>query len=98
MKNIRKPALLFGLCSHIVFFLALFLLAYDHPSGIWVMYAGLILGAIYWIWTIIEVSNANADELKKYQKSFWLILVISIPMFGALLYHVMHQRRGRITA
>ena len=55
----------------------------------------LIIGAIYWIWTIIEVSSAGNDELKKYQKSFWLILVIAIPMFGALLYHLVHQRQKK---
>jgi 4-hydroxybenzoate polyprenyltransferase len=98
MKNLKKPSFIFGLCSHIVFLVALFLMANDNPSGTWVMYAGLVMGAIYWIMTIIEVSSAGNDELKKYQKSFWLILVVAIPMFGALLYHLVHQRRRKIAA
>ena len=96
MRNLKKPNFIFGLCSHVVFLIALLLMANDFPNGIWVMYAGLAMGAVYWIWTIIEVGNAGTDELKKYQKSFWLILVICIPMFGALLYHFAHQRKRKI--
>ena len=73
-------------------------MANDYPYAVWVMYGGLVMGALYWILTIIEVSSAGADELKKYQKSFWLILVVAIPMFGALLYHLVHQRRRKIAA
>lgn len=98
MKNIKKPSFIFGLGSHIVFVIALFLMANDYPYATWVMYGGLAMGAIYWILTIIEVANAGPEELKKYQKSFWLILVVAIPMFGALLYHIMHQRRRKIAA
>jgi hypothetical protein len=98
MKNLRKPSFILGLSSHIVFLVALFSMANNYPYSIWVMYGALAMGAIYWILTIVEVANAGSDELKKYQKSFWLILVICVPMFGALLYHVMHQRRRRIAA
>ena len=98
MKNLKKPSFIFGLSSHIVFVIALFLMANDYPYALWVMYGGLAMGAIYWIWTIIEVANAGSEELKKYQKSFWLILVIAIPMFGALLFHLMHQRPRKIAA
>jgi hypothetical protein len=98
MKNLKKPSFIIGLASTIVFVVGLLLMANDHTSGLWVVYAGLGMGIIYWIWTIIEVSNAGTDELKKYQKSFWLILVVAIPMFGALLYHIVHQRRRKIAA
>jgi hypothetical protein len=98
MKNLKKPSFILGLLSHVVFLAALLLMANNNPYGTWVMYAGLALGAIYWIWTIIEVSSAGQEELKKYQKSFWLILVVAIPMFGALLYHIAHQQRRKITA
>lgn len=98
MKNLKKPSFILGISSHIVFLIALMLMANQYPDAQWVMYGGLVMGAIYWIWTVIEVSTAGTDELKKYQKSFWLILVIAIPMFGALLYHLVHQRRRKIAA
>jgi hypothetical protein len=98
MKNLRKFLFILGIISHVIFIIALFLMANDYPHAIPVMYGGLALGAIYWILSIIEVSGAGPEELKKYQKSFWLILVIAIPMFGGLLYHFTHQRRRKIAA
>lgn len=98
MRNLKKPSFIFGLISHIVFLIALILMANNYPYATWVMYGAFAMGAIYWIWTVIEVSSAGNDELKKYQKSFWLILVIAIPMFGALLYHFAHQQRRKIAA
>ena len=68
MKNIKKPSFIFGLGSHIVFVIALFLMANDYPYATWVMYGGLAMGAIYWILTIIEVANAGPEELKKISK------------------------------
>ena len=97
MKNgIKKPSLLFAILSNLVFFLGLLLMAGEYENSQYVLYAGLIMGAIFWVWSIIEVGGT--DEIKKYQKTFWLIIVISIPMFGALLYAIMHQRRNKIAA
>lgn len=98
MRNLKKPSFILGLISHIIFIIALFLMANQYPYATWVMFGSLAIGAVYWIWTIIEVSSAGNEELKKYQKSFWLILVVAIPMFGALLYHLAHQRRRKIAA
>ena len=98
MKNLRKILFILGIISHIIFIIALFLMANDYPYAISVMYGSLALGAMYWVLSIVEVSGAGPDELKKYQKSFWLILVIAIPMFGGLLYHFAHQRRRKIAA
>ena len=98
MKNLRKFLFILVIIGHVIFIIALFLMANDYPYAIPVMYGALALGAIYWILSIIEVSGAGPQELKKYQKSFWLILVIAIPMFGGLLYHFSHQRARRIVA
>ena len=94
MKNVRKPSLVFGLIVTAVFFIGFFLFASENPNGIYVIYAALALGAIYWIWSIIEVTSA--DDLKKYQKTFWLIIVVAVPFFGAFLYNIMHQSRNKI--
>jgi len=53
-----------------------------------------VAGAIFWIWIIAHV--AGNDELRGYQKMFWLIIVISVPVMGGFLYLIMHQRRNRI--
>jgi hypothetical protein len=94
MRNLKKPAFYFGIATHVIFFLGLGLYIQGYSS--YVMYAGLVLGLVFWIWSIIEV--INADDLKRYQRNFWLILVIAVPMFGGLVYYILHQRRGNIAA
>ena len=96
MKNVRKPSLIFGLITAAVFFIGFFLMASENENGNYILYAGLGLGAIYWIWSIIEV--ASAGDLKKYQKTFWLIIVVAVPFFGALLFNILHQTRNRMVA
>lgn len=54
----------------------------------------LLLGAIYWLWILLDLIN-NAD-MRRFQRRFWLILVISVPFFGAILYQIMHQRPDKI--
>lgn len=94
MKNVRRSSLIFGIIITIIFFIGFFLMASESPSGTYVLYAGLALGIIYWIWAIIEVIGAN--DLKKYQKNFWLIIVVAVPFFGAFLYNIIHQSRNKI--
>jgi hypothetical protein len=94
MKNVRRPSLIFGLIVTAVFFIGFFMFASETRNGEYVLYAGLVLGAIYWIWSIIEVTGA--DDLKKYQKTFWLIIVVAVPFFGAFIYNIMHQSRNKI--
>lgn len=96
MKNYRKPSLISGLVIAALFFIAFFMLAGGDNRGYYVMYGGLFLGGLYWIWSIIEVSGA--DDLKKYQKTFWLIIVVAVPFFGALVFNIMHQSRNRMVA
>lgn len=92
MINKRKPTLISGLVIAAVFFIGFFMIAGGNESGDYLLYAGLILGVIYWIWTIWVVSNT--DDLKKYQRSFWLIIVVAVPFFGALVYNILHRTRN----
>ena len=96
MNNVRKPSLIFGLITTAVFFIGFFLMASENENGAYILYAGLGLGVIYWIWSIIEVASAN--DLKKYQKTFWLIIVVAVPFFGAFLYNILHQTRNKMVA
>jgi hypothetical protein len=38
----------------------------------------------------------NKNDLKPFQKRFWLIAVIAAPAIGGLLFYIMHQKAGRI--
>lgn len=59
-----------------------------------VIMIGAILSVVYWIWVAFEVYLSH--HLRYYQKVFWLIVVISVPYFGALIYQLMHQSRNKI--
>jgi hypothetical protein len=94
MLNLRKPAFIFILIGLVVFFLGLYLLTEDQKTGLTLMYVGIGIAVIYWIWSIIDVLSTN--DLKPFQKKFWLILVFLVPAFGGALFHVMHQRSKKI--
>jgi hypothetical protein len=94
MLNLRKPAFIFNLIGVILFFTGLYMLTENSATGTILMYIGLGMAVIYWIWSVIDV--LTADDLKPFQKKFWLIIVLIIPAFGGALYHIMHQRSKKI--
>ena len=96
MKKIRKPSIILGLIIMAIFFIGFFMLASESRYGEYFLYAGLVLGAIYWVWSVIAVSAT--DDLKKYQKTFWLIILVAVPFLGALIYGILHQSRNKMVA
>ena len=89
-----KPVFIFGCLSVLIAFIGFVMLHADNPAGQYVYYVGLAMGGIFWMWNIAHV--ASSDELRNYQKMFWLIIVISIPVLGGFIYLFMHQRRNKI--
>ena len=94
MKNLSKPIFIFGCISILISLVGFFMIRSEDPAAMYVYYTGLAFGGVFWIWSIIHVSGSH--ELRGYQKMFWLIVVISIPVLGGFLYLLMHQRRNRI--
>lgn len=94
MLNFRKPALIFNITGVLIFLIGLFMQQKQSYGGETLMYIGLSMGVIYWFWAIIDV--VKADDLKPDQKKFWLIIVITVPVLGGTLYHIMHQSRNKI--
>ncbi len=94
MLNLRKPAFIFILIGFVLFFIGLYMLTENPETGTILMYIGLGMGVIYWIWSVIDI--LTADDLKPFQKKFWLIIVLIVPAFGGAFYHLMHQRRNKI--
>jgi hypothetical protein len=94
MLNLRKPAFIFSVIAIVLFFLGLYMLTEDQKTGSMLMYIGLGMAAIYWIWSVIDVLTTT--DLKPFQKKFWFIIVLLVPAFGGALYHLMHQQRKKI--
>ena len=65
-----------------------------YNGGEMITYGGLLLLGIFWIWSIFDVVSAH--DLRRYQKMFWLIITVSVPAMGGLLFYLMHQKPNRI--
>lgn len=95
MKNLRHPAFFLGILTIIVTFIGIGTKAYGYRGGDYMLIAAAVLGGITWIWAIIDVVGKN--DMKPFQKRFWLIAVIAAPVIGGLLFYTMHQKAGKIT-
>jgi hypothetical protein len=95
MKKMRHPNFIFGIFSLIMVFIAIALKANSYRSGDYVLIGSVVLGAIHYIWSIIDL--VNRKDLKPFQKRFWLIAVVAVPALGSLVFYVMHQKRDKLT-
>lgn len=89
-RNIYHPAFIIGLVSYLVLILAVVFRGYGYSWADYVFGIAVGLGAVHWIWSIIDVfSNRHLD---KRSKPFWLILVMLIPPLGGMVYYAMKNR------
>lgn len=93
MKNLSRPAFILAMIGTALILVGLLALP-RYALGTYIMYAGFLIAGIFWLWAIWDV--LTADDLKYYQKMFWLILTVSVPVMGGLLFYIMHQKRNRI--
>jgi hypothetical protein len=95
MKNMRHPNFILAVVSLIVLLVGIGFKSNGFRSGDYIIIASVVLGAIHWIWSIIDVIGRT--DMKPFQKRFWLIAVIAAPAIGGLIFYIMHQRRNRLT-
>ena len=95
MKNLKKPSFITFFTGVVVLFAGLALKTSGNASSHFLIVAGLGLMGIFWIWSIVIV--LSAADLKAFQKRFWMIAVIAVPVLGGLVFHIMHNKAGRIT-
>lgn len=95
MKNMKHPSFILAVISIVVLFIGIGLRTngYNRTGDI-VIISSVVLGAIHWIWSIIDVNNRH--DLKPQQKKFWRIAVIACPVLGAMLFYTLHQRANKI--
>jgi hypothetical protein len=94
MANIRHPNFIIALVAVFLSILAIgFRANRDNSTGDVLLISAVVLGAVHWIWSIIDV--ARTDTLEGSQKKFWLIAVICIPL-GGMFYYLLHTKRNTI--
>lgn len=93
MKNLTRPAFILAMIGTALILIGLLALP-QYEIGTYIMYAGFLIAGIFWLWAIWDVIAAH--DLKYYQKMFWLILTVSVPVMGGLLFYIMHQKQNKI--
>jgi hypothetical protein len=92
MNSIRHPNFIIGMISFILLFFGIGLLANGYAGGDYVLGAAVLLGAIHWIWSIIDVIKDYRTNIRsENSRIIWVILVIIIPPIGGMLYYVMSK-------
>jgi len=94
MKNLKKPSFLTFVAGVAILFTGLALKTSGSGISHILILIGLALIGIFWIWSIALV--LSAPDLKPFQKRFWMIAVIAVPAMGGLVFHIMHNKAGRI--
>lgn len=94
MKNLRHPNFILAIISALILFIGVGMKAMGYRGGDVVLIAGGLLAGVHWIWAIIDVINLG--DMKPYQKRFWLIAVIAVPVFGAMVFYTLHQEKDKI--
>ena len=94
MKNLRHPNFILAIISAIILFLAIGMKSSGNQAGDILIIIGAALAGIHWAWAIIDV--INRDDMKNYQKRFWLIAVVAVPVFCAMVFYGLHQERDKI--
>ena len=94
MKNLRHPNFILAIVSAIFLFAGIIMRANGYRGGDYVLVAGTLLAGIHWIWAIVDVINRT--DMKPYQKRFWLIAVVAVPVFGAMVFYGLHQEKDKI--
>lgn len=94
MQTFKHPNFILGILSFIVLFVGIALRANSYNHSDYVIGSAIVLGAIHWVWGIIEVSGTKT--LKPSQRKFWLIIVIIVPPLGSMIYYIMHTRNNQL--
>jgi hypothetical protein len=93
-KNITHPSFLIGATSFVLFILGIVLRANNYVFGDKIIFRAIVLGAIHWVWSMLDV--VTGYDLSPDSKSFWLILVMLVPPMGGMIYYIMKRKNIRL--
>jgi hypothetical protein len=96
MKNLKHPNFILAIISALVLFFGIGMQANGYFAGDYILGAGALLAGIHWIWAIVDVIGRKHEDLKNFQKRFWLIIVVAVPVFGAMVFYGLHQEGDKI--
>jgi hypothetical protein len=93
-KNMLHPAFIIGVLSFLCLLIGVIINGQNHMAGKDILIAGVVLGFIHWVWSIVDVfTNHNLDSRSRV---FWSTLVIIVAPIGGMLYYMMKSKVVRI--
>ncbi len=95
-KGLRKPIFFLAILASILLAIGFALQNNDGNYGRYFIYASAAVFVLCWLTSIADV--IQADDLRFFQKEFWLIIVISVPFLGGLFYLLMHRKPNKIVS
>ena len=92
MHDIKHPNFILGIVTFILLIVGVGILANGYAAGDYVIGSSILLGAIHWIWSIVDViKDFRTDTRSENNRIIWVILVILIPPVGGILYYAMSK-------
>lgn len=93
MNDIKHPNFILGIISLLLLISGIALYSYRYAIADYIIGAGVVLGAIHWVWGIIDVlKHHNSHVHKENRNIIWVIMVIVLPPVGGILYYAMAKQ------
>ena len=94
MKNLKHPNFILAIVATIVLFMGVGMNGNGQDKGVYMLGLAALLAGIHWLWAIVDVISRH--DLRPFQKRFWLIAVVAVPVFGALVFYGLHNEKDKI--
>lgn len=91
MKIPSHPNFILGAISLVLLIIGVGIRANGFAAGDYVLGAAVLIGAVHWIWSIVDVFKNYRVHSRSENRIIWIILVIIIPPLGGMLYYMMSK-------
>ncbi|HVK97170.1 MAG TPA: PLD nuclease N-terminal domain-containing protein [Flavisolibacter sp.] len=93
MKKTTHPNFILGIISLLLLFIGVGLKANGFRAGDYVLMGAIGIGAIHWIWSVVDVfKDYNKKKRTENKNILWVILVLIVPPVGGLFYYPMGRK------
>ena len=92
-RSMVHPNFIVGLVSYLLLLLGIILNAGSFEAGRTLIIGSVLLGALHWIRSIIDVRRDPELKNNEAEHYFWFALVIMIPPLSGMMYYMIQQKR-----
>ena len=92
-KNMTHPNFIIGALSYLLLLTGAVLLQHNVQFAIPFIIGAVILGAIHWVVSMINVCQDADLKNETESRYFWLALVIMIPPIVGMMYYSMKRKK-----